>query len=98
MIQLQKQIQMKTRNLGWVVNKMYKYNIHKNADEEKFNSVCNKIESTVEGLHKEETIMEVDGSAIQIYKKNGKSIKVFNDYEVDAVYIDSEINIDDIVA
>ena len=77
---------------------MYKYNIHKNADEEKFNSVCNKIESTVEGLHKEETIMDVDGSAIQIYKKNGKSIKVFNDYEVDAVYIDSEINIDDIVA
>lgn len=89
---------MKTRNLGRVVNKMYKYNIHKNADEEKFNSVCNKIESTVEGLHKEETIMDVDGSAIQIYKKNGKSIKVFNDYEVDAVYIDSEINIDDIVA
>ena len=75
---------------------MYTYSIHKNADEEKFNRVCNKIESTVEGLQKEEAITDVDGSAIQIYKKDGRSIKVFNDYEIDAVYIDSEINIDDI--
>lgn len=80
-----------------MVNNMYKYNILKYADEKEFNSICQKIEGTIEGLTKEKTIIDVDGSVIQIYKKNGKSIKVFNDYEVDAVYVDSEINIDDIV-
>lgn len=77
---------------------MYKYNIHKNADEEKFNRVCDKIENAIEALQKEETIVDVDGSAIQIYKKNGKLIKVFNDYEVDAVYIDSEMNLNRLFA
>ena len=77
---------------------MYKYNVLKYADSEIFNSVCRKIENAVEALQKEDVITDVDGSAIQIYKKDGKTIKVYNDYEVDAVYIDSEIEIDDIVA
>lgn len=76
---------------------MYKYNIHKLADEGIFNRICKKIESNIERLQKDKAIIDVDGSAIQVYKKDGKFIKVYNDYEVDAVYIDSEINIANIV-
>lgn len=73
---------------------MFKYNIHKEADNSKFKDACKKIENGIKGLKTEEPLIDVDGSVIQIYNsKNGK-IKVYNDYEVDAVYIDSEINLD----
>lgn len=51
----------------------------------------------VNGLTANEPIIDVDGSIIQKYASPKGDIKVCNDYEVDAVYIDSEVNIDDII-
>ena len=39
-------------------------------------------------------MIDVDGSIIRTYNSDNGKIKVYNDYEVDAVYIDSEINLD----
>ena len=76
---------------------MFSYNISKNADNKAFKDVCEKIKKIGDNLTKEEPIVDVDGSVIQTYTKDDKKIKVYNDYEVDAVYIDSEIDLKGII-
>ncbi|MBP3505093.1 MAG: hypothetical protein J6K43_01635 [Lachnospiraceae bacterium] len=73
---------------------MFKYNIHNTADNGKFKAACEKIESSIKDLNIEKPLVDVDGSIIQIYNSGNDKIKVYNDYEVDAVYIDSEVNLD----
>ena len=42
---------------------------------------------------KEKLLEDVDGTAIQFYHFDSKTIKVCNDFEIDAVYVDSEIEL-----
>lgn len=73
---------------------MFKYTIHKQADNKKFYDACRQIENNIKDLNAEKPIIDVDGSVIQIYYGGNDKIKVYNDYEVNAVYIDSEVNLD----
>ena len=73
---------------------MFKYTIHKQADRKIFYNVCRQIEYILKDLNAEKPLIDVDGSVIQIYYSGRDKIKVYNDYEVDAVYIDSEVNLD----
>lgn len=73
---------------------MFTYNISKIADNKAFKDACTKIEDSKLELVKDTPLVDVDGTVIQIYKSDGKKIKVYNDYEVDAVYIDSDIDLD----
>lgn len=75
---------------------MFEYNICMNANNEEFTNACEKIEENIDNIIKGETIIDVDGSIVQIYTKDGYTIKIYNDYEIDAVYIDSEIDLDNI--
>jgi hypothetical protein len=75
---------------------MYSYNIAKNADKKAFVRACSLIESNFKGLTKEKLLEDVDGSQIQIYNSTSGKIKVVNDYEVDAVYIDSAVDLGNI--
>ena len=72
---------------------MFSYNIESRASEDSFFRVCRLIESTGEVLNKEKLLIDVDGTMIQIYRTMAGRIKVFNDYEVDAVYVDSDIKL-----
>ena len=38
----------------------------------------------------------MDGTLIQIYKVAGGEIVVFNDYEIDAVFVDSDVDLGDV--
>lgn len=76
---------------------MYSYTVAKVASEKEFAKACNLIESHFKGIGKEKILEDVDGSAVQIYHKGKACIKVCNDYEVDAVYVDSEIELKDIM-
>ena len=73
---------------------MFSYNIEKVADETKFKEASRKIDENVKEKKKNKLLEDVDGTQIQIYYKDNKKIKLVNDYEVDAVYIDSEISLD----
>lgn len=75
---------------------MFNYTVAKEADNKAFISACNKIEKQINSLKKEKLLVDVDGSLIQVYYCDNKKIKVLNDYEVDAVYIQSEKNISDL--
>ena len=74
---------------------MFSYNVFFSADNEMFLTVCQNIEMQIKNIEKEKMIIDVDGSLIQKYVTcDGRIIKVFNDYDVDAVYVDSEIELD----
>ena len=75
---------------------MYSYTVSKTASEKAFAEACRLIESNFKGISKEKMLEDVDGTTIQIYQKDTKNVKVFNDYEVDAVYVDSEIELNNI--
>lgn len=72
----------------------YSYNIEKNADNKSFLCACNEIEELcIAGLEKKKMLIDVDGSLIQIYRVPNGEIVVYNDYEVDAVYADSDVDL-----
>ena len=76
---------------------MFSYTIEKSANARAFARTCRMIESNFSGIRKEPLLEDVDGTTIQVYRHNGKKIKVYNDYEVDAVYIDSEIELKNVI-
>lgn len=71
---------------------MFSYNVFKEASNAEFDNVCKKIENSL-NFRKKPPIIDVDGSIVQIYTDGSKNIKVYNNYEVDAVYIDSDIDL-----
>lgn len=76
---------------------MYKYTFYNEADNEKFKEACKKLLHGMNNLIANEPIIDVDGTIIQKYTSPNGNIMVSNDYEIDAVYIDSEVNLDDII-
>lgn len=78
------------------MNKVYGYTISKKASEEIFNKTCKRIERYLPGWNKKNLLTDVDGTLIQTYHKDGRSVDVFNDYEIDAVFVDTEIRLDDL--
>lgn len=76
---------------------MFSYTVSKEADNLAFKNACIDLEKSVKISKKDKLLIDVDGTLIQIYNADGKKIKVVNDYEVDAVYIDSDIDLKDIV-
>ena len=74
---------------------MFSYNIAKKADNKAFKDACEAIEENMKDIEKEKLLIDVDGSLVQTYNTPKGSITVFNDYEVDAVYVDSEVDLFD---
>ena len=69
---------------------MFNYTVAKEADNKAFLNACEKIEKEFKPLKKDNVLIDIDGTLIQVYYAENKKIKIFNDYEVDAVYIESE--------
>lgn len=76
---------------------MFSYTISNVADNSVFQNACLKLESAINDLKKSDCLVDVDGTIIQKYSLNHSKIIITNDYEVDAVYIDSEISLDSIL-
>lgn len=74
---------------------MLNYTICNMADDDVFEKQCQAIEKKVHPLEKESILNDVDGSCIQTYHHNGNKIVIHNDYAVDAVYIESEISLEE---
>ena len=75
----------------------YSYNIRPETDEQAFADVFKTIESKLNGLKKEKLLIDVDGTLIQIYYLNNDEIVVYDDYDVDAVYVNSNVELDDVL-
>lgn len=72
---------------------MFEYNICNQADTELFYKQCKAIEDNIMHLEKNELIEDVDGSLIQMYSSRCGKITVWNDLQVDALYVLSEFDL-----
>ena len=75
----------------------YSYNISMEANEKEFVDICELLQKMLPDIKKRECFTDVDGSLIQIYYYLNEEIAVYNDYYVDAVYINSNTRLDDII-
>lgn len=73
---------------------MFSYNICTQADENVFRKQCAALEKNIPEIQKVSMLEDVDGSQTQIYNLNGQQIKVCNSYYIDAVFIDSEAELE----
>lgn len=71
----------------------YDYTICTEFDEDIFNQQCKALEKNIPDIIKGQFLHDVDETKIQFYNIKGKEVKVVNDFEVDAVYIDSDIEL-----
>lgn len=73
----------------------YSYNISREFDTESFWQVVNKLDAILPDDTQQEFIEDfLDGSLLKIYRIDGHAIRVDCDWDIGAVFIDSEINLD----
>lgn len=72
---------------------MYHYSICTIADEVIFQKQCRALETHLPHLVKGELLEDVDGSLTQQYWLDGKTITVHNSNYIDAIYVDSEVEL-----
>jgi len=73
----------------------YEYNICTEADRDIFLKQCKALEKHIPNLLKGEKLEDVDGSETQLYTLYGKKIYVHNSIYIGAVYVESEVRLED---
>lgn len=77
---------------------MFDFTIHPDNSPTEFKQACNKIEALFPKAIKRKLLVDVDGSTIQLYSQDGNEISVYDDYDVGAVFVKSEIDLSEIFA
>ena len=72
---------------------MFHYNICTVADDDIFKKQCNALETHIPNIKKGDFLEDVDGSVTQIYNFGDNKISVHKSNYIDAVYVDSEIEL-----
>ena len=75
---------------------MFDYTILPDNSPKKFKEACKLIEMAYLNAIKKKFLIDVDGSTIQTYTIDDKDIDVFDDYDVGAVYVRSEIDLSEL--
>lgn len=75
---------------------MFDYNVFSENSSSEFKKACAIIERTYPDAIKKRLLVDVDGTTIQTYSYNGKNIDVYDDYDIGAVFVKSEINLNSI--
>ena len=73
---------------------MFHYSICTEPDKEIFEKQCNALEKRIPNIVKGQLLEDVDYSLTQIYTVGQKKITVHNSYYIGAVYVDSEIELE----
>ena len=76
---------------------MITYTLSDRPDNELFFKTCSLIEKHISEITKDKLLIDVDGSCFQTYHIPQGVIKVSNDFEVYAVYVDSDIDLTNIL-
>lgn len=71
----------------------YDYTIARDNSPKKFKEACAEIERRYPDYEKLKLAVDVDGTTIQVYEKDGREIVVFDDYEVGAVFVESDFEL-----
>ena len=76
-----------------MINYPYSYTVALSVDDAVFLEYCHMLEKNISLLKKDKLLIDVDGSETQVYYWERKKIVIHNSCYIDAVYIDSEINL-----
>jgi len=76
--------------------KVFSYTLSMTADPDTFKSACHRIEQ-YGAVKEKEPIEDVDGSLMITYRINDERIRIDSDVAVDAVYVDSQVDLSDIL-
>ena len=75
----------------------YDYTVAKDNSPDIFMEICQKIEQAYPSAVKEKLLVDVDGSTIQTFTLEDKIIDVFDDYDIGAVYVKSDIELSNVL-
>lgn len=77
------------------MNRKYKYDytLHPNADSSIYERAVATLANKFSQFISKEELEDVDGSQIKVFANEDKEIVVYNDYDTDAVYIKSDIDL-----
>lgn len=75
------------------MNRQYGFNVHPDNSPEIFKEVSAVIERGFPDFEKKKLLIDVDGSTIQVFARGNEEIIVFDDYDVGAVYIESDVDV-----
>lgn len=73
---------------------MFDYTLFPDNSQDKFKAACEKLRRSFPKAEKQKLLVDVDGTTIQTFTIDGKEIDVYDDYDIGAVYIKSQINLD----
>jgi len=76
---------------------MYDYTIFPDNSPKEFKKACKMIQKALPNVTPHDLLIDVDGSTIQTFEYEGQEINVYDDYDVGAVYVISEVNLDNIL-
>ena len=79
------------------MEKEYDYTIYPDNSPEQFKKTCASIESAHPELSKAKLLIDVDGSTVQIYSDDSREIVIYDDYDVGAVYVLSDIDLTQVI-
>lgn len=76
---------------------MFDYNVYPEANEVAYKKAVALIAMHFPKLKKEKELIDVDSTAIQVFSLSKKTaVRVFNDTDIGAVYVKSEIDLSSI--
>jgi len=78
-------------------NYEYDYIVNSIPNEELYYKQCAELEKRLPGIQKLDELQDVDGSRLQKYLFNGKSIRVINDFYLNDVHVVSEIQLNQFI-
>ena len=73
---------------------VYDYTISRENNPEIFKEACRRIKASHPEFSVCPLLTDVDGTTIQLFKGDEAEIKVYDDYDVGAVYVISDIRLD----
>lgn len=72
---------------------MFDFTIYRDNSVSEFKRACEIFEKEFPQADKEKLLVDVDGTLIQSYQVAGKKTDIYDDYEVGAVYLKSELDL-----
>lgn len=74
----------------------YDYTVLPDNSTKVFKETCNTIKNKFANIISKDLLVDVDGTTIQEYIVDDKSIVIYDDYDVGAVYVKSQINLNNL--
>lgn len=75
---------------------MHIYYVSNDADEVLFQELCRFVEDSRPDIIKKAYIEDVDGSVLRVFTTPDGDIVVINDFEEEAVYVNSDIELSEL--